>query len=147
MSRLAEKTISVLSSAGWSSYRSRDISEFAVFLEGRGFAMFPAAKTVLSMFGGLEFSFFINDRAESFHFSPQLALGDGYEHEDFDEVEERIGESLVVIGEARRRNMIMFVSESGRIFAMTGYYISKFGDDIYEALDMLCLPRPSTDVQ
>lgn len=61
--------------------------------------------------------------------------------------EDRIGESLVVIGEARRGNMIMFISESGKIFGKTGYYLEKFGDDIYEALDTLCIPRPGQEIK
>lgn len=147
MSGLSEKTIRVLSDSGWSSNHSRDISDFVELLEGRGFPVFPAAKRVLEMFAGIEFSYPLNDFVESFHFNPHRALGDAYEYEDFEEFEDRIGESLVVIGEACRGNMIMFISESGKLFGKTGYYLEKIGDDIYEALDTLCIPRPGQEIK
>lgn len=147
MQNLTEKTLQILSDAGWTPVYTSDSKKFEELLVERGFTVYPAARSILEKFGGLEFSYPVNDYIESFHFEPQRALGDVYECEDFEEFEERVGEKLVVIGEACRGNMIMFISESGKVFGKTGYYLEKFGEDIYEALDTLCIPRPGQEIK
>ncbi|MOA47189.1 hypothetical protein D3C78_1698030 [compost metagenome] len=104
-----------------------------------GYQVFDTVINVLRLFGGIEYKFKHPDGSlETFHFSPEEAVGDYYEKEDFDEFEVRVKEALVVVGEAYRGNLILFVSKSGKVFGKNGYSLYKFGDDIYEALDTLC---------
>ncbi|WP_348620334.1 hypothetical protein [Paenibacillus polymyxa] len=51
---------------------------------------------------------------ETFIFSPEEAVGDYYKKGDFKEFEARVKEPLVVVGEAYRGNLIMFISKSGK---------------------------------
>ncbi|MOA39656.1 hypothetical protein D3C78_1614560 [compost metagenome] len=84
---------------------------------------------------------------ETFCFDPEETVGDYYEKEDFEEFEMRVKEPLVVIGEAYRGNLIMFMSESGKVFGKNGYSLFKFGDNIFEALDTLCLFRRPVEIK
>ncbi|MNO65460.1 hypothetical protein D3C76_562180 [compost metagenome] len=139
MENLSDKTIQILLQAGWSQNRKIDLSNTVEFLEKMGYQVFDTVINVLRLFGGIEYKFKHPDGSlETFHFSPEEAVGDYYEKEDFDEFEVRVKEALVVVGEAYRGNLILFVSKSGKVFGKNGYSLYKFGDDIYEALDTLC---------
>ncbi|WP_128102967.1 SUKH-3 domain-containing protein [Paenibacillus sp. DCT19] len=148
MGEMSDETRDILLKAGWDPNKKVDLSETVKFLETMGYQVFiPVVKT-LSLFGGDQYKFKHPDGSlETFHFSPEEVVGDYYEKEDFEEFEARVKEPLVIIGEAYRGNLIMFVSESGKVFGKNGYSLFKFGDDIFEALDTLCLFRKPEEIE
>lgn len=147
MRNLSNETRDILLQAGWNPNNKVELTETVKFLEAMGYQVFNAAVDALSQFGGGEYKFKHPDGSlETFHFSPEEAIGDYYEKEDFEEFEVRVKEPLVVIGEAYRGNLTMFISISGKVFGKNGYSIFKFGDDIFEALDTLCLFRKPVEI-
>lgn len=137
----------ILTNSGWYPGRKVNIKETVDFLESKGYQLFPCVLDVLNEFGGLKCSFNRpNGDKDSFYINPEEAYGDYYEKEDFNEIEMRVNESLIAIGQARNDNMMMFMSESGNVFGETGYYLVKFGNNIYEALETLCLVLPGEEI-
>lgn len=140
MQNLSDETRDILLQAGWNPNNKVELTETVKFLKAMGYQVFNPVVDALSQFGGVEYKFNHPDGSlETLHFSPQEVVGDYYEKEDFEEFELRVKEPLVVIGEAYRGNLIMFISKSGKVFGKNGYSLFKFGDDIFEALDTLCL--------
>lgn len=147
MNNLSTKTIEILIQAGWEPNHKIDLNETVKFLEAMGYQVFDSVIDALSHFGGKEYKFNHPDGSlETFHFIPEEAVGDYYEKEDFVEFEARVKEPLIVVGEAYRGNLIMFISKSGKVFGKNGYSLYKFGDDIYEALDTLCLFKKPEEI-
>ncbi|KGA81065.1 hypothetical protein KQ41_19815 [Lysinibacillus fusiformis] len=147
MRNLSNETRDILLQAGWNPNNKVELTETVKFLEAMGYQVFNAAVDALSQFGGVQYKFKHPDGSlETFNFSPEEAIGDYYEKEDFEEFEVRVKEALVVIGEAYRGNLIMFISISGKVFGKNGYSIFKFGDDMFEALDTLCLFRKPAEI-
>jgi hypothetical protein len=137
----------ILIQAGWNPNNKADLTETVKFLEAMGYQVFDSLIDALRVFGGSEYKFKHPDGSmETFMFSPEEAVGDYYEKEDFEEFETRVKEPLVVIGEAYRGNLIMFMSKSGKVYGKNGYSLFKFGDNIFEALDTLCLFRKPEEV-
>ncbi|MGW9530018.1 SUKH-3 domain-containing protein [Paenibacillus terrae] len=148
MDKFSKETVRILTESGWYSGRKSDITRTSDFLQSKGYQLFPCVADVISEFGGIKYSFTRpNGDKDSFYINPEEAYGDYYEKEDFEEIEMRVNESLIAIGQARDDNMMMFMSESGKIFGEMGYYLVKFGDDIYEALDTLCLVLPGEEIE
>ncbi|MED4534003.1 SUKH-3 domain-containing protein [Metabacillus fastidiosus] len=146
--KLSGKTINILEELGWNQNSKVDLTETVRFLETMGYQIFNPVIEVLSIFGGVKYKFkHPNGSLETFHFSPEEAVGDYYEKEDFEEFEQRVKEPLVVVGEAYRGNLIMFVSKSGKVFGKNGYSLYKFGDNIFEALHTLCLFRKPEEIE
>jgi len=148
MEPLSEETIKILKQSGWYPGRNIDIQDTIDFLLSKRYTLFPHLIKILSEFSEIEYKFdHPNGRIESFHMIPKMALGDYYEKEDFEEIERRVNEPLIPIGEACRGNMIMFLSETGKIYGETGYYLEKFGDNVYEALENLCLFKQGEEIE
>lgn len=145
---LSDKTRGVLLQAGCNPNKKVELTETIKFLEAMGYQMFNPVVDALSQFDGGEYKFRHPDGSlETFHFSPEKAIGDYYEKEDFEELETRVKEPFVVIGEAYRGNLIMFISQSGKVFGKNGSSLFKFGEDIYEALDTLCLFKKPVEIE
>jgi hypothetical protein len=143
LNKLSKETVQILTESGWYPGRKSDITGTSDFLQSKGYQLFPCVADVLREFGGIKYSFNQpNGDKDSFHLIPEEAYGDYYEKEDFEEIEMRVNESLIAIGQVRDDNMMMFISESGKIFGEMGYCLVKFGNHIYEALDTLCLVLP-----
>ncbi|MEK5236167.1 SUKH-3 domain-containing protein [Paenibacillus sp. FSL L8-0470] len=146
--KISEITEQILSDAGWYPGRKVDIQEVVDFLESKGYKVFPCVLDVLYEFSKLRCSFTRpNGDEDSFYVNPEEAYGDYYDKEDFNEIEMRVKESLIAIGQARNDNMMMFMSESGKVYGESGYYLVKFGDNIHEALDNLCLVQPGKEIE
>ncbi|MFB7157399.1 hypothetical protein [Lysinibacillus sp. NPDC056232] len=81
---------------------------------------------VLTVFGGMTYKFKHPDGSiETFHFSPEETVGNYYEKVDFEEFEARINEPFVVVGEAFRGYLIMFIAQSDRcLVKMQAHYIN-----------------------
>ncbi|TVX91891.1 SUKH-3 domain-containing protein [Paenibacillus agilis] len=132
-----QRTIDILEDAGWHPNRKVDISSTVVFLENKGFEDFDHAKAVFEQFGGLEYSV-PSDESDDFQVGPEF-LREAIGRKHYSKYEMIIGEELVVIGRAYSENATMFMSRTGKIYGiMDEYYIWKFGDNIYEAINNLC---------
>ncbi|WP_268625031.1 SUKH-3 domain-containing protein [Paenibacillus alvei] len=148
MDNLSSETTEVLRQAGWNPSKMYDVTGTIEFLGKMGYKIFNSVPKILSEFGGIEYKFKHPDGSEeTFHLIPEEAVGDYYEKEDFDEFEMRVKEPLIVIGEAYRGNLILFISESGKVYGKNGYSLFKFGDNIYEALDTICLFRKPVEIE
>ncbi|NEU28894.1 SUKH-3 domain-containing protein [Paenibacillus ottowii] len=148
MRNISDETREILLQAGWNPNNKLDLTETVSFLEAMGYEVFNPVIEALSLFGGIEYKFKHPDGSlETFHFIPEEAVGDYYEKEDFEEFEARVKEPLVIVGEAYRGNLIMFISKSGKVFGKNGYSLFKFGDNILEALDTLCLFRKPEEIE
>ncbi|MFT9820972.1 SUKH-3 domain-containing protein [Lysinibacillus sp. NPDC056185] len=139
MENLSVKTRDILLQAGWNPNNKINVTKSVMFLETMGYQVNDSVIDVLTVFGGMTYKFKHPDGSiETFHFSPET-VGDYYEKVDFEEFEERINEPLVVVGEAYRGYLIMFIAQSGKVFGKNASSLYKFGDNIFEALDTLCL--------
>ncbi len=148
MDKLSKETVRILTESGWHPGRKSDITGTSDFLQSKGYRLFPYVADVISEFGGIKYSFNRpNGDKDSFHIIPEEAYGDYYEKEDFEEIEMRVNESLIAIVQSRDDNMMMFMSESGKIFGEIGYYLVKFGEYICEALDTLCLVLQREEIE
>ncbi|KQO01108.1 SUKH-3 domain-containing protein [Paenibacillus sp. Leaf72] len=140
MGHLTAATLIVLNKAGWTPGRKIYIDSTVIFLENKNFEVFDCAKKVLEQFGGLKY-LVPSDESDDFQIGPEF-LRDGVERKHYARYEKIIGEPLVVIGLAYDENATMFISESGKIYGVRDdYYIWKFGDHIFEALNHLCEGR------
>ncbi|CAI6064513.1 hypothetical protein PAECIP112173_01925 [Paenibacillus sp. JJ-100] len=142
MKKLSDETRKVLLQAGWNPAEKLELTETINFLKEMGYEVYEPIIEALSQFGRFEYKYKHPDGSwETFLFSPEEAVGDYYEKKDFEEFEIRVKEPLVVVGEAYRGNIILFISKSGKVFGENGSSLFKLGDDIYEALNTLCLFR------
>ncbi|OMF40993.1 SUKH-3 domain-containing protein [Paenibacillus peoriae] len=133
----SQRTIDILKDAGWYPERKVEISSTINFLEKKGFEVFDLAKEAFEHFGGLEYSV-PSDESDDFHIGPEF-LREGIERKHYSRYETIIGEELVVIGLAYDDNATMFMSKTGKVYGiMDDYYIWKFGNNIYEAMNNLC---------
>ncbi|MEK4733279.1 SUKH-3 domain-containing protein [Paenibacillus sp. FSL L8-0641] len=133
----SQRTIDILKDAGWYPERKVDISSTINFLEKKGFEVFDPAKEAFEHFGGLEYSV-PSDESDDFQIGPEF-LREGIGRKHYSRYETIIGEELVVIGLAYDDNATMFMSKTGKVYGiMDDYYIWKFGNNIYEAMDNLC---------
>ena len=140
MEKLSVKTRDILLQAGWNPNNKNDVTKTVMFLEARGYQVNDCVIDVLTVFGGMTYKFKHPDgNIETFHFCPEETVGDYYEKEDFEEFEARINEPLIVVGEAYRGYLIMLIAQSGKVFGKNASSLYKFGDNIFEALDTLCL--------
>jgi len=147
MKNMSETSIKTLSEAGWYPKRETDLESTINFLESKGYVVFSSALHALLEFDKIRCEFTRrNGDKDSFYIDPEQAYGDYYEKDDFAEIEMRVEEALIAIGQARNDNMMMFISESGKICGETGYLLMKFGDDIYEAMDTLCVSLPAEEI-
>ncbi|WP_046214900.1 SUKH-3 domain-containing protein [Paenibacillus wulumuqiensis] len=117
MQKLSNETRDILLQAGWNPNNKVELTEIVNFLEAMGYQVFNPVIDALSQYGGVEYKFKHPDGSfENFYFNPEEVIGDYYEKEDFEEFEARVKEPLVIIGEAYRGNLIMFISKSWKSF-------------------------------
>ncbi|MEX3745741.1 MULTISPECIES: SUKH-3 domain-containing protein [Lysinibacillus] len=144
----SETTTQILTNSGWFPERVVDIKKTVDFLESKGYLIFPCVLEMLSEFGGLKCIFQrLNGDRDSFYIIPEEAYGDYFEKEDFEEIEMRLNEPIIAIGEARNDYMMMFMSRSGKVFGEMGYYLVKLGDNIFEVLELLCQALPGEEIE
>ena len=133
---ISKRTYKILRLAGWYPGRKVDIQAIKDVFKERDIEMFESAENFLSEFSMIETHFHLpNGDAETFHFNPLMAIGDCFDKEYFDDLEEQfselIGEPLVPIGEADRGYLLLLITPTSKIL---GYYgcLVKFGNNIEE---------------
>ncbi|MDP1512468.1 SUKH-3 domain-containing protein [Paenibacillus sp. CMAA1739] len=137
------RTINILKDAGWYPERKIEIGSTINFLEKRGFEVFYPAKEAFEHFGGLKYSV-PSDESDDFQIGPEF-LREGIERKHYSRYEKIIGEELVLIGWAYDGNATMFMSKIGKVYGIIDdYYIWKFGNNVYEAMNNLCESKELT---
>ena len=89
------------------------------------YQVFNPVVDALSQFGGVEYKFKHPDGSlVTFHFSLEEVVRYLHEKEDFEEFEVRVKKPFVIIGEAYRENLVIFISNSVFIFKFGDAYLS-----------------------
>lgn len=146
---LSDITTERLMDAGWYKGRKIDIQDIKELFREREIEIFESAESFLSEFGMLEITFQdpnpAFDMKEYIHFNPKLAVGDCLNNEYFkdleEEFEEEIGEKIIPVGETDRRNLILLMTPTKKYYGYTDGCLVKFGDNIEEMLECLCIPK------
>ncbi|TYQ16567.1 UNVERIFIED_CONTAM: SUKH-3 immunity protein of toxin-antitoxin system [Acetivibrio alkalicellulosi] len=121
----------VLKSAGWFEGRKIDTSDMEKKYKEFGYQLFSAVLKFLEEFGNLAI---VNTELEEHHHtSPEKVLCEYFKNGKFKDEERYAGERLVLVGETCDRNLLLFVSESGKIYNGTG----KLGDSTWEAWEAI----------
>jgi len=150
MKELSERTREFLTLAGWSAERHIDITPYVSALESEGYVINPFAKKFLEQFGGLvgkQPAYRARDEFENIHFDP-IKVCEGIFRSCIETYEEKIKETLVVVGEAHDEHLTLTISESGKMYATYGSYFTLLGNDYIEGLDalFLCKKTPEIDM-
>jgi len=133
--RVTEKLLK----SGWTSQRKINIEEILGILSSEGYKAGKHTLSILENFGNLEFehpAFRVENELQKLHFNPIQACENIY-RENVEDYEKRVGESLVVIGEAYDGYMTMMVSETGKIYGGYDDDLSFFGNSLAEALEVI----------
>ncbi|NEN87294.1 SUKH-3 domain-containing protein [Paenibacillus elgii] len=123
---MSEETLKILRDSGWYEGRSIDTKEIEENLEKIGFFVFPEVKKFLKEFGNLVIEDTIND--ETHNTSVRFNSYGAFKAE-----EEYAQEKLVPVGLIDSDFLVLFVSESGKVYCSTG----KLGDNATEAWERL----------
>lgn len=127
----------ILRSAGWYEGRKIDTSEIKRHYNQYGFELFPEVIKFLEEFGMLNIVIARPDRLgekeERHHTNPLVVVGAYFRHGKFKSEENYAGERLVPIGMACNENLLLFVSESGKIYHGTG----RIGETPWQAWESL----------
>lgn len=127
----------ILISAGWFEGRKIDTSMITLHYKKYGFEVFPNVLQFLEEFGLLNIVIErpdkLGEKEDRHHTNPLIVVGDYYRHGKFKDEENYAGEKLVPVGNACNENLLLFVSESGRIYSSSG----KIGDSPWEAFESL----------
>ncbi|WP_406798397.1 MULTISPECIES: SUKH-3 domain-containing protein [Brevibacillus] len=126
---MSKETLKILRDSGWYEGRSIDIKEIEENLKRLGYIVFPEVKNFLKEFGNLVIEDSIND--ETHNTSIRFTNYDNYG--SFKSEEKYAGESLVPVGMIDSGYLVLFVSESGKVYCSTG----KLGDNSIEAWENL----------
>ncbi|WP_028531949.1 SUKH-3 domain-containing protein [Paenibacillus sp. UNC217MF] len=126
---LSNETVKILRDAGWYEGRRIDIKEIEENLEKIGYTIFPEVKSFLREFGNLVIEDTINDEIHN----TSIRITNYYKNRSFKSLEEYAGEKLVPVGMIDSDNLLLFVSESGKVYCSTG----KLGDNATEAWERL----------
>lgn len=75
----------------------------------------------------------LSEKEERHHTNPLVVVGPYFRYGKFKSEEDYAGERLVLVGECCNENLLLFVSETGKIYHSTG----KIGDTPLEAWESL----------
>lgn len=127
-------TKDMLKDAGWYEGRKIDISAIERHYKEYGFEVFPEVKKFLEEFGMLEILVeYKNGKKQVHSTNPLKVVGDYFCHGKFSAEEYYAGERLVPVGQCCDGNLLLYVSELGKIYHDTG----KCGDTFWEGWECL----------
>lgn len=126
---ISNETLKILSESGWYEGRKIDITEFKDNLKQIGYTVFQPVKDFIEEFGDLVVKDTINEEVHdtSVKFTSYYANGSFKSEENYAQ------ERLVPVGKVDSDYLILFVSESGKVYCSTG----KLGDSAMEAWENL----------
>lgn len=145
---LSQATKKIFEKAGWTPWRQMNIEPYIEALVTDGYEIFDKANDFLIEFGGLEVihpAYKVHNEMDGLHFNPIRAI-EGIYHERVETYEVRIGEKLVVIGEGYNGQLVLLISESGKIFGAYDDYLTCLGNNTFEALEALCENKETPQV-
>ncbi|MCM3700719.1 SUKH-3 domain-containing protein [Paenibacillus macerans] len=126
---ISKETLKILRDSGWYEGRNIDIKEIKEDLEQLGYVVFPKVEDFLREFGDLVVEDTVNEEIHN----TSIRFTNYYRHGGFKYEEKYAGEKLVPVGMIDSENLMLLVSESGKVYCSTG----KLGDTAIEAWDHL----------
>ena len=143
---LSKTAVKFLMKAGWKKGRKIDISEYAAALEKEGYTVHEKAREFMEEFAGLvgeQPAFRVPNVIQKIHFDPILASERMF-FGNMSFYEARVGEPLVVIGEAFNEHYTLMMAESGKVYGAYDTYMAIEGKDYIEGLNSLynCIRTP-----
>lgn len=145
---MSNKVIESLKKSGWDDSRNVDISIYVEAFKSEGYKLSEPIVEFLKQFGGMEIiipAFRRPDAIDKIYIDPIKAINGIYRGNVAD-YEERVDESLVVVGETYNEQLVLLMSESGKFYAAFDDYLAKLGDNIYETLDTFCESKQPEEV-
>ncbi len=131
------KVMDILKDAGWFEGRKIDASIIEKHYKEYGFELFPEVSRFLEEFGMLDVVIDrperLGEKEERHHTNPLKVVGAYYRYGKFKDEEYFAGERLVPVGKCCNENLLLFVSETGKIYSSSG----KLGDTPWEAWEAL----------
>lgn len=146
--KIPNKVIESLEKSGWYSSRNIDISIYEEAYKREGYKLSEHILEFLKQFGGMDIiipAFRRPDSTDKVYIDPIRAINGIYRGNVL-EYEERIGKSIVVIGETQNEQLVLLMAENGEIYAAFDDYLAKLGNNIYEALDTFCESKQPIEV-
>jgi hypothetical protein len=134
---------------GWHPQRKIDTTKIVGSLSDEGYQLNRFALETIEQFGNLEFehpSLKVRDREKRMHFNPLRACDRIY-REKVEEYELRIGESLVVVGEAYDGHLTLMVSDSGKVYGGYDNFLTLLGSSVEDALETIFYSKESKEVR
>jgi hypothetical protein len=140
----------ILQEAGWHKSRNIDISEQEKILNEEGYYIFESAKQFLSEYDELTIKYLqkIDEDDNAFCFIKIIDLNDTININVIEaareifistvkKYEKYLSVKLIPVAEARRRNVIVCISEDGRFFGFYGGVCIVLGNSFIEVLENL----------
>ncbi|ANY65227.1 hypothetical protein BBD42_01085 [Paenibacillus sp. BIHB 4019] len=126
---ISRQTLITLENAGWYEGRSINIEKIEENLKKLGYTIFEEAKPFLMEFGNL----IIEDEENEEVHDTSIVFTDYYVYGSFKSEEKYAKEKLIPVGKIDSGYLILFVSETGKVYCSTG----KLGDTPLEAWENL----------
>ena len=134
---ISKNILDELEKKGWYPQRKINIDEIVRVLHEEGYDLNKYALNFFEQFAFLEFehpAFRIEGKFDKIHFNP-LETCENIYREKVETYENRIGESLVVIGEAYNGYLTLMISNSGKIYGAYDDFLTLKGESLEIALE------------
>lgn len=145
----SEKSLSFLSRMGWFPDRKINTEEIVKTLKLDGYSVSTVVEKFISSFGLLEGeipAYAVENEFDLIHFSPTIAMENIY-RERVKAYEDKIKESLVVVGEAYSGHMVIMVSDKGSIYGGFDDFLCLIGTGIEQGINSIFSRGPFTEIQ
>jgi hypothetical protein len=133
---------------GWSPQRKIDTTDIIKSLIQEGYKLNKYALKIIEQFGNLEFkqpAFKKEGETEKLHFN-SLRASDHIYREKVEEYEIRVGDYLVVIGEAYNEHLILMVSDKGVVYGGYDEYLTLLGSSFEAAIEALFYSKETKEI-
>jgi hypothetical protein len=147
MAGFSPATLSYLTKAGWYAGRKVSLIKYRAYLDGEGYAWFPAVATFLEEFGELRIKF---ERRKQFE---TLDLTACEASDNFDsqwvkkDYAQRIGRTqFCVIGQAYGAHLLLFMDDTGQVYGGFDDFLCVIGSSGQNAIEAICSNRPVNEI-
>jgi len=141
----SKKTLDYLHSAGWYDGRKcEQLDEYKRILNQKEFEVSDTIEQFLKHFGGLFIKYphaKVRDACDDFHFDIIKAINGGDPNWVSGDYSARTGEELCIIGEAYRRDMVLCMSPTGKVYSGADDFLMFVGTSGEETIESLCTGR------
>ncbi|HEY9805401.1 MAG TPA: SUKH-3 domain-containing protein [Candidatus Obscuribacterales bacterium] len=141
-------TLAYLTQAGWQPGRKISLIKYRAYLDGEGYAWFPAVASFLSEFGDLLITFKRNSGGVDTMSFDACDAGDSFDTYWVQKnYAPRIGQSqLCVIGVAYGHHLLLFMDEAGRVYGGYDDFLCFIGNSGPEAIEAICSNHRSQEI-